>query len=494
MIKSRSLINFLCIACLLVMLIFALSIGAPALCYADRATVSGSDVLADLVKDGIFEPATYPYRENDHSLTLIHIAESSDKELLVYVYQPGGKEDNLRASSINISTSLNSLSYKNYKLNYLNSNGVFFKYSVKDFVVSDNETRYYSITSIYREWQKEFDTELTYENYVAEVSYSVAKEYRYEGEDSKYHCDVSDVVTITDKFVGFVRYFDGYGFGGSVDCDSHFVAFNTDCEIDTLIEADVYYVAQRYNVNTNGIFDWLIPGHTTFYEKTSNYAYLSDEDHVDHKGPGWGPVSSYAWDRIETVDQFLEENIKKQNVYESGLFDVVVASSVKDEALERLKGKKWVLRFAETSHTFSSLSNTNTDEYGTLIGEVSILRLKFKTGDKVYNLGVVDNKQSGSNSPTNGSTTELEAVFNLFDLLEEKTGIPRWVWIMIAIAIPLAILLPVLSAFFPAFRAVLTTVLKGTITAIVWLLKGLVWLICLPFRGIKALIENIKNR
>jgi uncharacterized membrane protein len=64
---------------------------------------------------------------------------------------------------------------------------------------------------------------------------------------------------------------------------------------------------------------------------------------------------------------------------------------------------------------------------------------------------------------------------------------------MIAIAIPLAILLPVLSIFFPAFRAVLTAVFKGISTAIVWLLKGLVFLICLPFKGIKALIEKIKD-
>ena len=100
----------------------------------------------------------------------------------------------------------------------------------------------------------------------------------------------------------------------------------------------------------------------------------------------------------------------------------------------------------------------------------------------MYNLGVIDNKQSGSNDPINGSITDIDVVFNVFDWLAEKTGIPRWAWIMIAIAIPLAILLPVLSIFFPAFRAILATIFKG-----------IVWLILLPFKGIKALIEKIKD-
>ena len=393
MVKSQSFTKFLCVACLLIVLISALSIGAPALCYAD--TVSGSDVLADLVKDGIFDAVAYPYRENDHSLSVIHIAESTERELLVYVYQPGGKKDDLRASSINISTSLNSLDYKNYKLKYLNSNGVFYKYAVMNFVVSDSATRYYAITSIYREWQKNFDTELTYENYVAEVAYPVAKEYRYEGEDSQYHCDVFDVVTVTDKFVGFVRYFDGYGFGASVNCDSHFVAFNTDRKIDELLESDVYYVSQDYHImDNNGLIDWIFPDKVTYQEKKENYVYLSNEDHVDHKGAGWGPVSTYEWDRIETVSQFIKENTQLKNVYSGALFDVSIGSSVKDEALKKLENKEWVLRFVETSRVEQSLSSTNRDIYATLVGDVSILRLKFKTGDKVYNLGVVDNKQT----------------------------------------------------------------------------------------------------
>ena len=95
---------------------------------------------------------------------------------------------------------------------------------------------------------------------------------------------------------------------------------------------------------------------------------------------------------------------------------------------------------------------------GTYVSDVTLLRLEFDYDGEVYNLGVVSNTQSGSNKPSN---KDKDDIFNLFEWLEDKTGAPKWVWIMIAIAIPLAILLPVLSIFFPAFRAILVNYLQG---------------------------------
>ena len=40
---------------------------------------------------------------------------------------------------------------------------------------------------------------------------------------------------------------------------------------------------------------------------------------------------------------------------------------------------------------------------------------------------------------------------------------------------------------------ILTVVLKAIGIAFVWLCKGLWWLICLPFRGIAALVRKIKK-
>ena len=53
-----------------------------------------------------------------------------------------------------------------------------------------------------------------------------------------------ETITITDKFVGFVRYKDGFKLYVGA-CDSHFVAFNTDKPIDKLLERLFVFVCGR---------------------------------------------------------------------------------------------------------------------------------------------------------------------------------------------------------------------------------------------------------
>lgn len=93
----------------------------PLVARAESITYSG--VMEDLKKDTSFNPGNYPTKADDYSLQIIQLAESVNKELFVYVYQPSGKAKNFKASSINISTTINdSISYLNYKLELLNSN------------------------------------------------------------------------------------------------------------------------------------------------------------------------------------------------------------------------------------------------------------------------------------------------------------------------------------------------------------------------------------
>lgn len=449
---------------------------------ADRTDIY-SNVIDDLRKDSNFDASAYRMNVLDYSLHLIQVAESVENEVFVYLYQPSGQIVNLTASSINISTtSYLEPDYKNYKLELVSSSGVFFKYLVKDITVSSAPVRYYTITSVYRPFDASYDK--GYPEHVTEVNFDVSKQFCFGTLNNEYVCSVSDIetITVTDKFVGLVRYFGGYHLFGSGSCDSHFVAFNTDKDIDRLYEADVYYTSQNYHLSdNNSLVDWLFPDQLDFYDIEEHYANLTYTQKNEFVGAGWGHPT-YSWDRIQTVDQFLEENTSYKNVYSGAILDVNVSNYITDEGKKSLEGKKWVLRFAETSYSESSLSTTGRDIIATVVGNVTILRLKFESDGQMYNLGVIDNKQSGSNDPINGSTTDIDVVFNVFDWLAEKTGIPRWAWIMIAIAIPLAILLPVLSIFFPAFRAILATIFKG-----------IVWLILLPFKGIKALIEKIKD-
>lgn len=106
-----------------------------------------TDVLEDLQKDENFNESQYFVNMQDYSLKVIHIAESIDNELFVYVYQPCSPNTELKATSVNISTEqdINNPKPRNYGLTLLSSNGVFYKYKVKDFVVKTDSIRYYDI-------------------------------------------------------------------------------------------------------------------------------------------------------------------------------------------------------------------------------------------------------------------------------------------------------------------------------------------------------------
>ena len=388
------------IVTLCVFLTGAQSFSAVAAESENEKTASG--VLEDLSKDVSFNTENYPSNAKDYSLSVMQLAESTDKELFVYVYQPSG--DKVRASSINISTTINDeISFFNYPLELLNFEGTLFKYKVTNFEVKKDPVRYYAISLIYRPFDVSLGDKKSGNNTINEVNYAVNRQYCFGEINGKPYVNCVDIETIvvTDKFVGFVRYKDGFKLDVGA-CDSHFVAFNTDKPIDKLLEADVYYTSQSYS----WLFALGVGQNETFGEKKDNYAYLKYTDKVEHTGDGFF-AGTYKWDRIQTVDDFINgEN--RENVYHGAVLDVKVSSKLTDEALNELKGKKWVLRFVETSYTLSSGANGSTSTKSTLIGNVTILRLKFETDGITYNLGVIDNKQTGSTEPSNSTDIKVE--------------------------------------------------------------------------------------
>ena len=81
--------------------------------------VSHSNVLDDLSKDSKFNPADYPAKADDYSLQVIQIAEGTNGELFVYVYQPSNDTKDLKAAKINMSLqdpSDNDATYSLYNL------------------------------------------------------------------------------------------------------------------------------------------------------------------------------------------------------------------------------------------------------------------------------------------------------------------------------------------------------------------------------------------
>ena len=435
----------------LVLCIVLIAVQTPLIAKAEGKTYSG--VLDDLKKDSSFDASNYPTKVDDNSIHIVQIAESVDKELFVYAYQPSGKSKDFRASSINISTTINeAISFFNYKLEYLNSSGVFYKYKVKDLMVKPDGVRYYAISSIYRPFDSSVDNQASGDNTISEVPYAVNKQYAFGEINGKPYVNCVDIETIvvTDKFVGFVRYSDGFKLYTGA-CDSHFVAFNTDKPIDKLLEADVYYTSQEYSKVTAPF----VGEKNAFGEKKDNYAYLKYTDKVEHNGGGLF-AGTYTWDRIQSVDDFIKgEN--RENMYHGAVLDVKASSKLTDEALNQLKGKKWVLRFAETSYSLSSSAGT-TSSFSTLVGDVTILRLKFETDGITYNLGVIDNKQTGSTNPSN--ETDVEVGINN----RGKTLL----YLLMAI-----LLIVLLASILPYFLQLLILIISIPIRLVIGIVRGI---------------------
>ena len=356
-----------------------------------------SGVLQDLQKDESFQSGNYPLSENDYSLQLIQVAESTEKELFLYVYQPSGETKNFTASSVNISTAINDeISFLTYRLQKIDNSGTLYKYKVLNFTVKTDPTRYYVISSIYRPFDESIDSPASGGNTVTEVNFAVNKQYAFGEINGKEYvsCTEIETIEITDKFVGFVRYENGFNLYASA-CDSHFVAFNTDKRIDSLLEADVYYTTQK----SRWTFVNFVGERETFGEKEDEYAYLKYTDKVEHTGDGLF-AGTYKWDRIESVEKFTGNEDKTKIFKSQG--DDKSAITLTDETLNELKGKKWVLRFTETDYVVQSGGTTGaTTANSTLVGDVTILRLKFVTDGITYNLGVIDNKQTGGREPSN---------------------------------------------------------------------------------------------
>lgn len=401
-----------------------------------------TDVLDDLQKDAKFDASNYPMDIKDYSLQLIQIAEGVDGDVFVYVYQPSADAKNYHASSINVSLSINNaLSPRNYKLEYCNSNGVFFKYKILDLKVSDSNLRYYTIVSIFRPFDETVDEKAGGDNTITEVAFGISRQYTFGTVNGEPYVECVDIDTIeiTDKFVGFVRCPSGFNLGAlhySNNVDSHFVAFNTDKPMDKLLEASVTYVTQDVEFTVQDKGSYVIPYNLEIGSAVSRYKELCYTDTYIGESHGLFYKNSYSWDRIQTIDEFFNSVESDQAIYSGAVLSVNASTEITNDALNNLKNKKWVLRFAETEFSqkrWHSIGLTSTKIYESVnftdLGEVSILRLKFETEGKTYNLGAVDNKQTGSKDPINPGGQKLSIT-----LTEKgKEALNYILWILLAI-------------------------------------------------------------
>ena len=407
-------------------------------------TKSGSNVLDDLRLDESFNKENYPINNSNYGLYVFQIAESTDGELLIYVYQPCVNKD-FRAISLNLSTTINDdISYVNYTLTYLNSEETLYKYKVNDFSVSSDKVRYYSITQIMRAYDSAIDNPNDYDNTTSEVPCSVRKQWKFFELNGKPCVDCLDIetITVTSKYVGFVRYYNGgifqsFAYPSHTDC--HFVAFSTDRKIEELYEADVQWSYQSWKY-------LLIDGaDDERYDETLGTSYTSDvttlyADEVVSSGSSLIFADRFSFNRIQSVSDLLSEEDKIQVLYDGAFVKINGNTAFSQSAKTALKNKQWVLRFKETPYTTSSGQAEGTEWItATKVSDVIILRLKFKTNGVVYNLGVIDNKQTGSDTPSGETKVSVE-------LSEEFKDFLKILLIIVGIVV-LCVLLPYVLKF-----------------------------------------------
>ncbi|MDE6597244.1 MAG: hypothetical protein K2K60_01220 [Clostridia bacterium] len=389
--------------------------------FARAATSAPSDVLDDLRKDSSFNLSDYPIKESDYSLQVISIAESTDGELLIYVYQPSGKTTDFRATTIRLSQSTGAgIEPDDYHLTYLNAVGVFYKYKVEGLTIKKDPERYYDITAIHRAYNRLFDDPAGNDNTITEVAYGVGWVWTARTVDGKisYEKTTTEVVEISEKRVGYIRLKDGLTLSAiNKACDAHYVAFSTDYNIDKLLSVDVGFDYYTYDERITGKEKRGETQHTvvkpTYKDTASN----------DNNGLGG---KKYNWDRIERAADFVAR-LDKQGI------------KLSDEDKAEFLKYDFVLNFYETGYELGEnwawtlltpwAAFAVNKSSGTRVENVTLLRMGFEMAGKTYNLGVVDNKQTGSRKPT--ATGDGESCAFL--------GVPWWGWIIIALLAPLVV-------------------------------------------------------
>lgn len=479
--KSKQHVNqAVSIVIALLVMLLSLAVGAfPATANADTAY---TDVLTDLQKDTAFNAADYPDVSTDYSISVIQLAESEDGAVFLYTYQPAQKTKYLVATDINIAFSTDVTGTRLQKLTLVSSVGTLCKYKLDDYTADTSSTRYYNISAIYREWDSAIDNAGNLDNTLNAVAYKVGQCWRLsgQGDNIDYYCKQVDIIEITDAYCGFLRFYNGHRWGWKRPFDNtvnnkytdiHYVAFSTDLPIDTLYEADIQHSLQSYTRKVTGYSGKPIITWTYGDKVVQPVMTVKSDDIIGNTADGF-KAKKYEWNKIESADTFL------------------TVSDLTDDVKTAVGGLQWVLSFYTSPVDVIHGASAPVGDYGTRVSDVTILRLKFEYEGQVYNLGAVANKTTEGDMPSN---TDISATVGLFEWLANKTGVPQWTWVVILIVLLLLILLPILSLVFPLVGVVLKSAITVLSTAVKYLLLGLWWLVCLPFRGIVAIVRKIQG-
>ena len=450
---------------------------------------TSSSVFDDLRTDGTFNVEKYPTKNGDGSLKVIQLAESTDSELFVYVYQPSA--DKLTtATTISIAEQLNNaddLQPILYNLELISNVGVFFKYKVTGFKVSNEKERFYNVIMIQRPYVAVYDNATGNGNVINRKAYGVGQ-YWYatttDNGDVEYKMLETQTVEIINPFTSHIRKRKANTSANKTDYyqDNYYVAFSTNRNIEKLLSATLEYRTRDYYYKENSVLGF---GSTEFSEKAifsnerlkTRDVYADETVNLEQQGFKllFGVINlneKFTWNRIQSSEDFVNN---------------AGASNSDNNEIKKLQ---WVLMFEETSafcYQDGSLI-TIYEESGQIIDNVTILRLEFVEDGVTYNLGTVSDTVSGK--PPFGNVPPAPAPGS------SAPGVPWWVWLLVALGAVAGVLILIcifVPGAAPAIGKGLLVVGKGILFGIYYLFYGLFWIISAPFRLIAKAVKN-RNR
>lgn len=428
-----------------------------------------TDVLDDLKKSSSFNVDDYPFVIDDYTISVITIAESDFSELFIYTYQPS---KSFVVTSMNMGL-LNSddgtdLEYKDYDLQLLNNNGVFYKYKVKDYTISSIDTRVYEIVNVRRPWDSNIDKDSGNDNIINEVKNGVGLRFTFykENNENKLKVENIETIDITSEWLGFMKVEEGNWWWGYDIAYVHFVSFSTsyDDKILDLKEVSISYTFQKIYTKS------LLSTSLTYGDITDvkSLSVIKDEP-LEFTTSGLFK-KTYNYPTIQTTEEFLKTNEFDKVVFEAGLANQVQSVRVTDASKNNLKNKKWVVNFLVTpfinEHSGKDLQFWEYEQ--TNVTKVSLLSLRFldNKGNERH-LGVIDNKTSADLLADN--IVEFKWLLN-----------DKFTKIMAIIAI-------VLIAVFvgPFISPIITVVLQFLGKIFGWLFRNIWKILTFPFRLFK---------
>ena len=414
--------------------------------------MSYTSVMQDLSKDVSFDKKDYPSNAVLQKLEVFQLAESANKELFVYVYQPSAEYVDFFAQQLSLSQTLSADGYEQgtfYPLRLVSSSGVFQKYLVENFVVPNDSIRYYFLSDIVGKINGSLKTfEVGQQWYVYD-----------ENGSTSYEMSTFDVAEVSTGFLGRVRYPSGtssFPYINQFDSfDLQFLSFNADEDVmQHYYDIELVFKAHRVT-EKEYLFELF-----TDYKNGSVYTdqvFLNTIDTVRQSNGKFFEKQSSSCYRVSTSADFMTKVDHSNGELQKG---------ARSDVLSRA----YVFSFMETSYSQFEIVDGKAylqRDYINVSDLVS-MRIYYKNFVDVYDLGLITDpvvEDESEDARAEDFLGRLETTFDDFiSTLFLVVG-------LFAFGFVLSFFWPVLKPVFKAVGAFIGKLLKSGFKALVVVVK-----------------------